>query len=575
MRNLSVRALIFSVVLLMLPQVSRCATPAPPTFTEQFSIAGKNKVSIALDVNQTGLVKIAVSWQGQPLTIEMKSATGVSVGKLTGQAAPQIELSFTAKDADLKKGSPWGIVISLTNTDGASKADGSFTVTLPAPVLPDLHAKEYKANVDKADAQVKARLDARIQAFEQDKVKARALRLTKIAADRQVNSKKRQDLQTAHKNGLDKELAVSLKTIATDPDTPVITACSLSEGSPNDQVTLTGRNFSVYTVYLEIPGQNPPLVATGAVSTGTTVRFAIPNYTTTDSVKANFYLKGRTAPFPNGKEVISNKVSIWLKPSIPVLAPIKNPGTNDPAGGCPGDAILITGTGMDPNGKVHFILSPTDDREARTENWSEFQVTAFIPDPGAFANPINAQVYVICNGHKSAPQPLVITPEWEVKVFKFWANQNDNTLGNDSDVYSDPLCTTDWLDADYTKFAYTASKYVNEMRATSLTPPKFTQNDILFKTTHLANHWVVDSVEFTPRIAVTHFSDVNLVEYRQGTDSPYVKVSWWAYPIIWDAAIDMYPGKDAGQVIFGGVQYAPISYELHMMVKGPRGTSFW
>jgi len=575
MRHLSLLTLIFSVILLMLPQLSHGADPAPTSFTEQFSIAGKKKVGVVLGVNQVGLVKVAISWQGQPLTVELKNSKGASVGKLIGQAAPEMVLSYTAKDADLKKGGIWGLVISLTNTGDANKAEGSITVTLPPPAALDFNAREYKAIFEKADAQATAKLDTRIKAFEQDQVKARALRTTKLAAARQINLQKNQDLQTTHKTIVAREITTTLKTVATDPDTPVITACSLSEGGPNDQLTLTGRNFGVYPVYLEIPGQDTPLIATGAVSTGTTVRFAIPNYTTADWSKANIYLKGRTAPFPNGKEVTSNKVPIWLNPSIPVLAPLKNPGTNDPAGGCPGEAILITGTGMDPNGKVHFILSPTDDREARTENWSKYQVTAFIPDPGPFANPINAQVYVICNGHKSAPQPLVITPELEMKKFLFWAVFTGQTyITQDSDYCHDELCAVDWI-TDGTRFRYFSSIYVKEMRVKSLVPPQYNRNDEFYKTKHFVNSWIVDSVELTPLITVSHLSDVNLQEYRQGTDSPYIKVNWWSYPVVWDVAYDTYPERDFGQLIFGGVQYAPLSYELHMTVKGPKGTSYW
>ena len=71
-------------------------------------------------------------------------------------------------------------------------------------------------------------------------------------------------------------------------------------------------------------------------------------------------------------------------------------------------------------------------------------------------------------------------------------------------------------------------------------------DDVFFNNIHLGAGWTVVSASVSPRAWIGH-GGANLVEYRPGTDMPYVKVHWWADLL------------------------STLSYSVNVVVQGPAG----
>jgi hypothetical protein len=220
-------------------------------------------------------------------------------------------------------------------------------------------------------------------------------------------------------------------------------------------------------------------------------------------------------------------------------ADVSNAGSNaprtiapDPAiaslsvtSGQPGDPVLITGSGFSNDPEVHFIVANGKDVVAPVTIWSDIQIFAAVPEVSGI-QAFNGQVYVKRGTSKSQLVPFRFNPAIEVRLLQ---------RTNDTDV--EKACLDKW------------SLVVKQERFGSFFGAR--GDDQFFLSTWLKNGWTVDAAYLTGFYLtdpVWHLgnADAYVSEFRQGTDSPYVKVHWWV---------------DA---------FSAVVYNLYVVISGPK-----
>ncbi len=208
--------------------------------------------------------------------------------------------------------------------------------------------------------------------------------------------------------------------------------------------------------------------------------------------------------------------------------------------GAPGTPVLLEGSAFgDQPGEVRFLVANGTDLPAPVSYWSSSQVFAEVPvKEGVQA--FDGYVYVKrTDGSKTALVPFGFQPTSDIVTFCSQNNEMDTRIGNPGEITNTSV-------QHFTLFA------------------GFAGYDELNLQQRLTNGWRIMAVELRAlgcssqqagvyRSIPTH-SGAYIVDWRPGTDSPYVKVRWWIDPTFFD--------------------FNYLSYNLAITVTGPKGLSF-
>ena len=211
--------------------------------------------------------------------------------------------------------------------------------------------------------------------------------------------------------------------------------------------------------------------------------------------------------------------------------------------GSPGTPVLLEGSAFgDQPGEVRFLVANGTDLPAPASYWSNTQVFAEVPvKEGVQA--FDGYVYVKrADGSKTALVPFGFQPTSDIVTFCVGNNAGDVRIGNPVNVYDGQAFSTVYHSTFFAGFAG-YDEYNLQQRLT---------NGWRTMAAELRN---ADQCNKTGASrSGASGSGAYIVDWRPGTDSPYVKVRWWLDPVFFD--------------------YNAVSYTLAITVTGPKGLAF-
>jgi hypothetical protein len=237
--------------------------------------------------------------------------------------------------------------------------------------------------------------------------------------------------------------------------------------------------------------------------------------------------------------------------------------------GQPGDPVLLVGSGFsnDP-GEVHFIVANGKDAVAPVTFWSDAQIIVPVPDVSGILA-FDGQVYVKRGASMSNPLAFRLEPSVEYRTLVMGKNKDGYGQwygGNVTNLFLEP--GTDPARAG-TDRAWRGDGFV--LHDYRYDPIERLKNSFIylvwlaggkgddsfhpFDSSHLKNGWTADSAYLSMPgtsggIQTVGSADAYISEFTPGTDTPNLKVHWWA---------------DLGS----SVMYSP-----YIVIKGPKGLSY-
>lgn len=459
------------------------AQPVEPAWPQPFELGPGEQTGFGFVAGKPGSIVVNVQWTGVPLTVSLAKPGG---GRVDQQGNGSVALQYNATADDVKKGVLWGVSIRPTQVAPKSAAGTGITV-IEKPVKIDTRGlAKGTVSVQHPPGDMKlaqAELKARA-------VKAQALKPTSQAvatAQAGILAQRQaalQKQQTARQAALLEQVRSKIPVPAYQEMSQRIASGTAASGVPLKQ------------------------------KTGVAVR------ATGTSAQADVSSAGSNAP-----------ATIATDPVITALSVTS---------GQPEDPVLIEGSGFSNiPGEVHFIVANGKDVVAPVTIWSDTQIFAAVPDVSGI-QAYNGLVYVKRGTSKSQLRDFRFNPAIEVRSLDMpndWVMGGDGPGGsNESGVWEGQFITI--------RFAGSVFGARGD--------------DQFCNSTWLKNGWTVDAAYLTgawisvdrggaPKIVAFGSGDAYVSEFRQGTDSPYVKVHWW-----YDAC-------------------ATIGYWLNVVISGPKG----
>jgi hypothetical protein len=191
--------------------------------------------------------------------------------------------------------------------------------------------------------------------------------------------------------------------------------------------------------------------------------------------------------------------------------------------------MLIEGTAFGTQvGAVLFVVNPGIEVRGLLEGWSDTLIAVRVPDVSGILSYADGKITVVrgADAQRSASRPFQFVQELEYRYLQGTADAvlgdpgKMQGFGNERSVTHGPMnFWEEWVG--------------------------FKGNDVLFPSSRLRNGWTVDQVGIYPWS--TFGCNAWMVDFRPGTDMPYVNVRWW---------------RDA---------FHALDYRYTVQIKGPRG----
>ncbi|HYL91207.1 MAG TPA: IPT/TIG domain-containing protein [Burkholderiales bacterium] len=464
---------------------------AEPTWPQRFALSPGGRTGFGFIAGQPGRIAVTVQSQGVPLVVSLVKPGGQRIDR---QGAGTVSIEYTATPEDVSKGVIWAVSLRAAQEQkpGASNAvvqDRPLKLVVSAVANGTVNVQHPPSDLKRAQAELDSRM-SKAAASRQGAGAPAAAALTDAPAQRQLAL---QQEQAARHAALLDQMRGKIPSDAHQKMSAQIAA--RAQARPVE-----------------------PVAMAKGISSARPSAFAVP--ATSSSAQADTGTGTSGAPSTGGgaSPVGSNTpASVAAAPTVSSLSVSE---------GEPGTPVLVTGRGFtNTPGEVHFIVAASRDLVAPVTYWSDTQVLVTVPDTsGVLA--FNGQVYVKMGSQRSGLLGFRFIPSTETRVLSM---TNDYALTKPSKYHGDGYVYHDLL--------------------TSLFGGK--DDDEFFRNTRLKNGWVTDSAYlccvFGAPVLAAGNGDAYIVEVRPGTDSPYLKVHWWA---------DM---------------FSDVIYRPQVVIRGPKG----
>jgi hypothetical protein len=473
--------------------------PPEPKWPLAFGLNSGEGMSVGFVVGQPGAIVVKAEWHGTalPMVVSLIKPGGASVDQ---QGSGGVSIPYTATAEDVKKGVLWYVKVRFAQQSPAGVA-ASAPVTAPVSKDTKPSAVGSIAVTHPPGEPARAQQEIAVANAQRKPPPAGATVRLELAPQRLSALR----AQTVTKQGQ------ALEQIRAKLPPAVYQELQSNISARGAGRAVAARDFVLSSA--------PPAVASGRAGQ------AAPGSQTSTTKSASTGIAGSNAP-----------ATVMASPNVTSLSL---------AAGQPGDLVQINGAAFSATaGEVHFIVAPGKELKAPIVDWRDAQITVTVPDASGVM-PYQGMVQVVRGTAKS-----------NLVSFKFNPEDSTATLDMTTDRFLNGAPNLDALRGNRVLYEF-------------YFPLGGRGDDEFFKQTHLKNGWVVDSYY------LTHFEyrdnknelgsqvinlwdplgategAVNVVEFSPGTDSPYLKVHWWANA--WNA-----------------VQYAP-----HVIIKGPKGVPWF
>jgi hypothetical protein len=485
-----------------------------PTWPQPFELGPGERTGFGFVAGNPGLIVVNVRWTGVPLTVSLAKPGG---GTVDQQGNGSVTLQYNATADDVRKGVLWGV--SLRPTQGALKPSvGSGITVIEKPLKIDtrgvakgtVNVQHPPGDMKLAQAELKARADRlALQAKSQPVATANV----NVLAQKQAALQKQQAVRQA----------ALLEQVRSKIPVPAYQQTS-------QRIALGAKPGVVSSQSSAFKGESGfPLEQ----KTGVAVKV------TDTSVQPRVSSAGTTAP----KTIVSPD---------PVIRLIEHSLST----GQPGDPVLLVGSGFSTvPGEVHFIVANGKDVASPVTFWSDTQIMVTVPDVSGILA-FDGQVYVQRGASRTNSLAFRFEPSVEYKtlVLKYEDEKNNFMEGTDPTAlgvvqhdYTLNVLSIVYIGAP---FAMIGGRGDDEFAPYGYNPYGSSHNK------QLKNGWTTDSAYLSlpgiwgGKIHIDGSADAYISEFTLATDTPYLKVHWWA---------------DFGSAVW---------YSPYIVIKGPKGVAY-
>ena len=517
------------------------STSATPDWIKPFRIGPGQTARFPFAVTQQGRVGVAANWQGAPLTVTINDPSGKPVTPAKAANGPSTTVLYNITAADLGKGSSWTVMLTAGS---GPQADGKVAIVPPQIAgAVEAQAKAVAQNArarNQADAAKTAELfktkyQARVKEFNDARTAKFASMSTQLKARMVADLASRSAIrvQTPPTPVVKSPALITGQgtiggSVQHEPG-PQIQALSVSEGEPGNVISVFGANIQPNDrVWIRQAGQAEKMVES-YFHNDSRIEFRVPSYDSYQPVEGEVYLQGQrkmTGGMMAAGAIRSGMKKFVFKATRPGITSISI------AEGEPLTPVGITGSKLVQPVEVHFKVGPSTDLPGRVEYLNDTQIVAYVPDASGIAAPFDGEMFVRTPQGQTNSVPFRLIPGREVIPL----NIEENLLVGDFEFLKPNGDDDNW---------YVIPSWGNSNVFVGWHKPDifegYSGDDVFFKNFRLKNGWLVDSIIFwdSSYEALRLGAKTRLEEYRQGTDSPYLRIRWWADALISVAPINM------------------------------------